>query len=114
MGGREEPGTYGIGQETDQTVEVSVAIADPNWLVVIPELRQLNGLEELLESAETTGQGHEALRQFCHASLTLVHRRHDVQFSEVAVPQFAARECLRNHADGFAPGGKHAIGNASH
>ena len=71
-------------------------------------------LEQLLDRAETAGQGHEAVGQPGHLVLALVHRADDFELGQRQVGDVGVHQGLRDHPGDPAAGGEHGVGEDAH
>jgi hypothetical protein len=56
-------------------------------------------LGELVEGAEAAGEHDEAVGQFRHEGLALVHGRHPMQFVQIGRRAFGVHPVSENHAN---------------
>src|SRR5262245_28267726 len=69
-------------EERQQRREIAVDVEECNRLVVQPELRPRDRLEELVEGTKTARQCDESVGQIGHQRLPLVHARDDTEVGE--------------------------------
>ena len=104
----------GVVEEAQQRGVVAGGVEHRGRLVVDAELRPGDGLEELVERAEPTGQHHEGVGRVGHRRLPLVHGVDHPQLGEARRGPPLLLERGRDHAQHLAARGQHRVGQHPH
>jgi sec-independent protein translocase protein TatA len=83
-------------------------------VVVEAELGPGGDLRELLEGAESTGEGDKGIGEIEHEALAVVHRSDFVEFGEAGVGDLAGEQPARNDPDDLAALGEYFVGEHTH
>src|SRR6516225_5781993 len=86
----------------------------PTRLGLNAELGPGKYLAKFFESAESAGQGHEAVGEVGHQRLALMHRLHDVQLGQSLMGYFSGHERFWYDADDGAVCRQYGVGESSH
>jgi hypothetical protein len=114
MLGPDEPLGHRAIKKGTKWVEVVVHVEHAARLRVNSELRPGDGLKELIERPEATGEHDEAVAGVGHRTLAFMHRFDDQQLGQSAVRDFL---CLKRPSDHSAnlPAGIHrGVGKNAH
>lgn len=102
MLGFEIAGTAHVLNESDQAVEKTTDVEQPDGFIVKCQLLPCERLEELVQCAKTTGQRDETITEIDHHLLALVHAYHNAQFGKATMSKLLFHECSRDDADDLA------------
>jgi hypothetical protein len=112
--GGQEALLHRLVEERGQRVVIAVDIEHAERLAVHAELAPGVDLDQLLERPDPARQRDERVGELGHQRLALVHRGHDPQVLQPAVPDLAIDQRLRHHADHLAAGLDRRVGQHAH
>lgn len=114
MRARQESGDDHMVDEMQKCIEEPVGVQQADRLVDLHELVHGPDHHQLLDRADTAGQGDEGIGEVDHALLAVAQRRGDLVPGEAGMRLSALMQALGDHAMHIAAGSQCRIGDHAH